>query len=259
MPDDASFAEGAKNSKTHAPVLSESESESDAGDTAARARARASASDDNGATTPITRAGGRTKRSLRPILIPPSFPSSRLLLPVMSIPTSSSSDQNTKTDLYSSSFSTTTAITLTGLPPNTAKADIRPVFQRFGEVARIHLHPDGNEANVVFVDVHGVKRTLHAYAERPIRVRGREIIVFRKSTTTNNEVVSGVHTTATPSQATQTGEARDGGVLFVSDFPPTMTQEELIEALEPFGKYDKFVMRTSFCLTLSLSLASGLF
>ena len=40
---------------------------------------------------------------------------------------------------------------------------------------------DGRHADVAFVDIHGVKHTLHAYTERLLRVRGREIVVFRKS------------------------------------------------------------------------------
>ena len=55
-----------------------------------------------------------------------------------------------------------TTITLTDLTPNTAKADIRLVFQRFGEVTRILIEPDRKCAAVVFADVHGVKDTLHA-------------------------------------------------------------------------------------------------
>ena len=228
--EDDAFAEGErKNSTTHAVP--------DTGDTARAA--------DNDAT-PITRS--RT-RSLRPILVPPSFPSSRLL-PVMSIPEiSSSSDQNTETDPSSS----TTTITLTGLPPNTVKADIRPVFQPFGEITRIFVQPDGRRADVVFADVHGVKSTLHAYAEKPLHVRGREIIVFRKYTKMNK--VSGLHTDAdTPSRVTRNEQGRYDRTIFVSDFPPTTMQEELLEALEPFGKYEQFVMRMSF-LSHSLTLS----
>ena len=218
----------------------QSKSDRDAGDsarTATRSQAPASAADNNDATTPTSRTGNRTIRSLRPILVTPSFPSDRISIPFISTPeTSSSSDQNTDPP-----SSVRTVITITGLPPNVTKADIRPIFQRYGEVARIHLHPDGKDANVIFVDDHGVKRTLHAYAERPIRVRGREITVFRSSMTMNDEMVD----TASPSQATPTGGG-GGGVIFVSDFPPKMTQEDLIEALEPFGEYKKFVMRMSF-------------
>ena len=58
------------------------------------------------------------------------------------------------------------------------KADIRPVFQRFGEVTRIFVEPDGRRADAVFADVHGCKRTLHAYAEKPLRVRGKFIVTM---------------------------------------------------------------------------------
>jgi RNA recognition motif-containing protein len=171
----------------------------------------------------------------------------------MSIPeTSSSSDQNTETG----PSSTTTTISLTGLPPNTVKADIRPVFQPFGEITRIFVQPDGRCADVVFADVHGVKSTLHAYAEKPLHVRGREIIVFRKYTKMNK--VSDLDADADPpSRVTWTEQGCDDTTIFVSDFPPTMMQEELLEALEPFGKYEKFVMCMSFAfLSLSLSLSS---
>jgi RNA recognition motif-containing protein len=62
--------------------------------------------------------------------------------------------------------------------------------------------------------------------------------VFRKYTK-----VSGMDAS---SWATLTEQCRDGGAIFVSNFPPTTTQEELLEALEPFGKYGQFVMRMSF-------------
>ncbi|KAH9988609.1 hypothetical protein BJV77DRAFT_1069963 [Russula vinacea] len=49
-------------------------------------------------------------------------------------------------------------ITLATLPLNTHKANIRPIFQRFGEVKRISVHPGGRPADIVFADVHCVKR-----------------------------------------------------------------------------------------------------
>ena len=204
----------------------------------------------------ITRPMGRM-RSLRPILIPPSFPFSQLL-PIMSIPeTSSSSDQNDAE--ADPSFSTTT-ITVRGLRPNTVKADIRPVFQRFGEVTRIIVEPDGRRAAVVFADVHGVKNTLHSYAEKPLHVRGREVTVFRKYTKMNK--VFGMDRDRdrdTPSRETRTEHGRNDGVIFVSSFPRMTTEEELSKVLEPFGKYAKFVMRMSFFLSLrQANFLSGL-
>ena len=68
---------------------------------------------------------------------------------------------------------------------NTVKAE------SFSEVTRIFVQPDGRHADV-FADGHGVKRTLHAYGEKPFRVRGKEIIVFRKYTKLNK--VSGMDT-----------------------------------------------------------------
>jgi hypothetical protein len=80
-------------------------------------------------TPPMAMAGPRA-RSLRPIIIPLSFPSN-LLPPVTPVHESSSSNEKgTKTD---PSFSTMT-VTPTGLPPNTVKVDIHPVFHRFFEV-----------------------------------------------------------------------------------------------------------------------------
>jgi len=63
--------------------------------------------------------------------------------------------------------------------------------------------------------------------------------VFRKYTKMNK--VSGMDTD-TLSRATRTEQGRDDGAIFVSNFPPTTTQEELLEALKPFGKYEQFVM-----------------
>jgi hypothetical protein len=90
----------------------------------------------------------------------------------------------------------------------------------------------------MFADVHGVKRTLHAYAERPIRVRGKEIIVFRKRSRTRleEEDGGGAATERRGDDARQT--------IFVSGFPQdSTTREELCEALAPFGKHEAFVMR----------------
>jgi hypothetical protein len=188
------------------------------------------------------------KRSLRPILIPPSIPWNRPL-PITHIPeTEPSSDRNTVKDT-----SSTTSITLTGLSPNTVKSDIRPVFQRFGEITRILLQPDGRSADVIFADVHGVKRTLHAYADRPLRVRGREITVFRKQAATNgsgmeeNDMELGGANTriASASQTTRTEDGHEEVGMFVSNFPWHTTQEELSEVLEPLGKYERLVMRMS--------------
>ncbi|KAI0255621.1 hypothetical protein BJV78DRAFT_688802 [Lactifluus subvellereus] len=187
--------------------------------------------------TPATRS-----RTLRPLLIPPTFPPS-LLLPVTPIVGPQKREEVVETD-------SSTTITLADLPRNTVKTDIRPIFQRFGEVTRIIVRPGGTRADVVFADAHGVKRTLHAYAEQLLRVRGQEIIVFRKST---REASVSVRNHDTPSAdiawqgstshvgAAERGDAR--GAIFVSNFPQDATREELWEALAPFGKYEGFVMR----------------
>ncbi|KAF8487326.1 hypothetical protein DFH94DRAFT_705224 [Russula ochroleuca] len=95
-------------------------------------------------------------RALRPLLIPPSFPSSLLpVTPIFELPPSQ--ERVTETDP-----SSITTIARASLSPNTHKADIRPVFQRFGKVKHIFVHPGGRRADVVYVDVHGVKRALHA-------------------------------------------------------------------------------------------------
>lgn len=222
---------------------SEPEVEHDASDATART------SDKGPTPTNHGRGRGRT-RSLRPILIPPN----ELLLPVHPViktSYSSSSDQNNIETDPSSSATTARAVTLTGLPPDTVKTDIRPVFHRFGEITRIYIQRDGRRAEVVFADDYGVKRTLHAYAEKPLLVRGKEITVFRKQTTGVNRASSGMGMDAS-SRTSGPEQGLDGGAIFVGNFPPKMTQEELFEALAPFGKYEKFVMRMSF-LPCSLS------
>src|SRR5258708_6204865 len=209
---------------------------------------------DNDAAKPAhrTMTGSHTtrsgrKNSLRPILIPPSIPWNRLF-PITPTPeTEPSNDQNTEKDTTSS----TTSITLTGLPPNAVKSDIRPVFQRFGEIMRILLQPDGRSADVVFADVHGVKRTLHAYADELLHVRGREITVFRKRATTNgggieeNDMVFGGANTGIAPRITRTEDGREEAGIFVSNFPWHTTHEELSEVLKPLGKYERLVMRMS--------------
>ena len=177
MEGDYAIAEGEKNSTIHAM------SESSAGDTVILLELQKTA------RHPL-KTVARAPISPVPVAVsvhcglslsrhPSSFLSSRLL-PIISIPeTSSSSDQiDTEADL---SFSITT-ITVKGLHSNTVKADFRPVFQRFGEVTRIIIEPDGKRAAVIFADVHRVKNTLHTYAEKPLHVRGSEVNVFRKYT-----------------------------------------------------------------------------
>jgi hypothetical protein len=102
----------------------------------------------------------------------------------------------------------------------------------------------------MFADVHGVKRTLHAYAERPIRVRGKEIIVFRKRSRTRLEEEDDDEANVSRRAAGGGGAAaeRRGDdarqTIFVSGFPQdSTTREELCEALAPFGKHEAFVMR----------------
>ena len=184
----------------------------------------------NGFLTPVTPA-------LRSLLIP--------LLPITPIfEPQPSHEQVTETD-----FSTTT-ITLVSLPPNTYKADIRPVFQHFGEFKRIFVHPGGSRAESRYADVHGVKRTLHAYAEQPFCVCGWEIVVFRKHVK-HGDKRSGVDvdsawqgsSSRTSSYNPRTGQGRDDGAIFVSSFLADTMQQEMSEALVPFGKYDRLVMR----------------
>jgi hypothetical protein len=196
-------------------------------------------------THPTTRTRTRS-RVLRPLLIPPTFPPT--LLPITPIfdPPPSSNEQTVETDFSS------TVITLASLPPNTNKTDIRPVFQRFGEVVRIFVDPDGRRADVVYGDAHGVKRALHAYAEQPLCVRGQEIDVFRKHAKRGDKE-SGVDMDATTAlrasssrtSYTRTEQGRDDGAIFVSSFHHNTTQEELSEALASFGKYQRLVMRMS--------------
>jgi hypothetical protein len=184
-------------------------------------------------------------RALRPLLIPPTFPPT--LLPVSPIfEPPHSHEQATDTD---SSSTSTTTITIASLPLNTNKADIRPIFQRFGEIERIFVHLGGKRVDVVYVDVEGVKRALHAYAEQPLYVRGQMIDVFRKQedkeSGANGDTWRGANRSRTSSYTPRTGQGGDNdeGALFVSSFPPDTTQEELAEALGTFGRFDRLVMR----------------
>jgi hypothetical protein len=104
------------------------------------------------------------------------------------------------------------------------------------------VQPDGRYLDVVLADVHGIKRTLHAYAEKSPRVRGREIIVFLRYTKMNK--VSSMDTD-TLSRVTRTEQGHDDGAIFVSNFPSTTTQEELSEVER---KYKQFMMRMPFAL-----------
>lgn len=208
------------------------------------------AGDTQGNPSPAQATSSRTHtriRPLRPLLIPPAFPPSILpVTPILEPQSSQEQGEATEVDVP-------VTIVLTGLPPNTIKADIRPVFQRFGQVRRIIVEPGGKRAEVVFVDAHDVKRTLHAYAEQPLRVRGKDIIVFRKHTrgtgaSVNRDDVTGADTARRSRNFSysQTEQDNSDGAIFVSDFPPDTTKEELLEALTPYGKYERFVMRMVF-------------
>ena len=45
---------------------------------------------------------------------------------------------------------------------------------------------------------------------------------------------------------TQVRQGRDDGAMFVSNFHPDVTQEELSEEVAPFRKYERLIMRVSF-------------
>jgi RNA recognition motif-containing protein len=130
------------------------------------------------------------------------------------------------------------------------------------------VQPDGRRADVVFADVHGVKRTLHAYAEQPFCVRGQEIVVFRKHSNRGTED-NGRGSSADMDYASRGGSYRtssytrdrqgqDDGAIFVSDLPPDTTYRELSEALAPFGKYERLAMRTFLAFLTSWGFLSEL-
>lgn len=207
---------------------------------------------------------GTPTRTLRPLLIPPAFPPSLLLstktTPITEqSPSSTNQDQNKqkandnkatdeKTDAGSSSFSSSTTVAVGGLPPGTLKTDVRTVFQRFGEVTRVLVHAGGRRADVVFADVESVTRSLHAYAEQPLWVRGRSVVVFRGKHSAGVNA-GGAVASRGPFYVRNEQDGDDGandGAIFVSNFPAGTTQEQLSEVFRPLGKYKKFVMRMFF-------------
>jgi len=210
-------------------------------------------------------------RTLRPLLIPPSFPPD-LLLPTTSTPasdqppssslSSSSSlyqgEEKQTTETHTDANSSATTIQLTDLPPNTLKADIRPVFQHYGEVKRVIVQPDGRSAVVVFADAVAVSRVLHAYADEPLRVRGQEIVVFRERSAHRGPGVKVGSLRGTPRARHEKMDDGEGdGAIFVSNFPAGTTQEEVLEAVAPLGKYEGIVMRTCFTSSFFFSLSLG--
>ncbi|KAI9435437.1 hypothetical protein H4582DRAFT_2130446, partial [Lactarius indigo] len=190
-------------------------------------------------------------RSLRPLLIPPTFPHSIIPeLPVSDLQSSQIQEDVSETD-------SSATITLENLPPNTYKVDIRPIFQRFGEVRRIIMGLGGTRADIIFAD---------CAREQPFFVRGQEAVVFRKRASeartdvravNDNQADANTAWKADPSRATtDRGDGR--GAIFVSQFPLGTTQEDLWEALSRFGKYEKFVMRMyNACIASLARLLSG--
>jgi len=81
-------------------------------------------------------------------------------------------------------------------------------------------------------------------------VRGQEIIVFRKHTNSDEEggeKESGADTASRAGSYRTSDDTRaeqdNDGAIFVSNFSPDTTERELSEALAPFGKYERLVMR----------------
>lgn len=160
--------------------------------------------------------------------------------------------QASKTD------SSTTTITLASLPPNILKADIRRVLQRCCEVMRTFVHLGVRRADVAFVDVDSVERTLLAYAGQPLRLRG-EIMVFRRHANWRHanrgsveggdanvgvDIASryGIYRTSASSY-TRAGQGCKDSAVFLSSFSSDTTREGPSEALTQFGKYRQIVMR----------------
>jgi hypothetical protein len=105
------------------------------------------------------------------------------------------------------------------------------------------MGPAGTQADI-FMDGQGAKRTLHAYAEEPFFVRGQEIAVFRKCASESSAGINGCQANATTNATRAKQDWGDGtGVIFVSQYPPGTTQDELSEAFSRFGRYEKFVTR----------------
>jgi hypothetical protein len=88
-------------------------------------------------------------------------------------------------------------------------------------------------------------------------VRGREIVVFRKHGQGANVGVQRrplyVRRSERDGGDAAAAAAAGQGAIFVSDFPGGTLQEELVGALAPLGKYERFVMRTCFFFYLAPS------
>ena len=179
-------------------------------------------------------------RTLRPLLIQPTFPQS--IIP--EIP-SSDPQHSSRTQKDTGEIDSPVTLTLSNLPPGTLKSDIRPVFQQFGEIQRVVVGPGGTRADIIFIDAQGPKRTLHAYAEEPFFVRGQEIVIFRKCAGTDFRAVNDneAHATIKGTSRARQDWGDGSGVIFVSQFPSGTTQDELSEAFSRFGRYERFVMR----------------
>ena len=119
-------------------------------------------------------------------------------------------------------------------------------MQCFGEVKRIFVHPSGRRADVVYADIHGVTRV--ACLSSPSACVDRGVSEAREP---RGKRVRGIDTALRASSSrtssyTRAGQGHDDGAIFVSSFRSDMTQEELSEALAPFGKYERLVMRMFF-------------
>jgi len=90
------------------------------------------------------------------------------------------------------------------------------------------------------------------YAEKPLHVCKREIFGFGSTRKTNHGVEGGDEESGATvririlRRGTRDRQGRDVEAIFVSNFRLETTQEELSEALEQLGKYERLVM----CMSL---------
>jgi len=115
--------------------------------------------------------------TLHPLIFPPAFlpslllPTTNMLITEPSLSTDQDqskqkgNDDKATTNKKMDVGSSLTTVTVGGLPPNTLKTDIVHVFQCFGEVTCIFVHPGRHCTDVVFADIESVKWSLHAYVE----------------------------------------------------------------------------------------------
>ncbi|KAI0043260.1 hypothetical protein FA95DRAFT_1609523 [Auriscalpium vulgare] len=174
--------------------------------------------------TRIVHPNATPTRSLKPIIFSPTFAASPDLPLPEHAPSPSQQHALPPRDAVP-------VISIANLPPGTSKADLRPVFLPFGPIKSIDFDTSHVNAELTFVDPRSAANLLRAYADRPIRLHSRELIMFRK--------VGGAELHVEEAESIGDGVR---AALSVTGLALGTTPDDLQDAFEKFGHFERVVI-----------------